>query len=248
MQPLQADASAEFSSIVVPNVVTAQLGYLLRTVLSNGHPTLVIGPTGTGKSVFIRQIIFQDLPQEVFKSIEIAFTAKTSANQTQGMVDAVIDKRRKGIFGPAFGCKQIVFVDDLSMPEVEEYGAQPPIEIIRQLIDNGGWYDLADKTFKTIIDTQVVAAMGPAIGGSNQITPRMIRHFSIIGVCEFGSSTLKTIYSAIMSWYCTSKDQIEEITDLSSAIVQATLEITQFRESVAPDTNEVSLHVQSERL
>ena len=168
---------AEFSSIVVPNVVTAQLGYLEDGAVKWASDTCHRSDRQVYRSSFVKS--YSKTCLRKFSS-PLRLRYRKDKREPDAECNAVIDKRRKGIFGPAFGCRQIVFVDDLSMPEVEEYGAQPPIEIIRQLIDNGGWYDLAEKTFKTIIDTQVVVAMGPAIGGSNQITPRLIRHFSII--------------------------------------------------------------------
>ena len=75
------------------------------------------------------------------------------------------------------GLQVLVFVDDLNMPSPEEYGAQPPLELLRQFMDLGGFYDMKKLNWKDILDVTVVAACGPPGGGRNAISPRLLKHF-----------------------------------------------------------------------
>jgi len=57
------------------------------------------------------------------------------------LIKKLFSRRKKGVYGPTPGKRLVVFVDDLNMPAKEKYGAQPPIEVLRQWIDQGYWFD-----------------------------------------------------------------------------------------------------------
>lgn len=53
-----------------------------------------------------------------------------------------------------------------------------------------GWYDRQDiGEFKTIVDVNIVAAMGPPGGGRNPVTMRLMRHFHYISFTEMEYSS-----------------------------------------------------------
>ena len=147
------------------------------------------------------------------------------ANQSQDIIDAKLDKRRKGVYGPPMGKRAVIFVDDLNMPQLEVYGAQPPIELLRQWMDHGGWYDLKECAFRELVDLQFVAAMGPPGGGRNPVTPRYLRHYNVCWLTDHGPASLERIFGTILKWHL--EPFSAEVKSLTKDIVLCTTRIYQ---------------------
>lgn len=214
---------ATYQSLLVPTIDTVRVNCIVHSLLMHEMPVLCTGDTGTGKTVSLKKLIEGEMDPEKYQSLFLNFSAQTSANQTQDIIDGKLDKRQRGVFGPPIGYKMIIMVDDLNMPKKETYGAQPPIEILRQWMDHGGWYDRKENTFRKLVDLQFVAAMGPPGGGRSQITQRYVRHFTMINLTPFDADSLSVIFGTIMEWFI--KKFSPKVKALAASIVSATIDL-----------------------
>jgi len=121
------------------------------------------------------------------------------------MLELRFEKKRKGVLGAPVNQKLVCFIDDVNMPAREEYGAQPPIELLRQIIDTlehyrkvGGLYDRKKFNFNEIVDMVVVSACGPPGGGRNFVTARYFRHFSMLAIDDPSRSVLSVIFFSVL--------------------------------------------------
>ena len=220
--PYQYDSKLSFSELIIPTKDSICYTHLLDILVRTKKHVLMTGPTGTGKTVNILGHLQGGIPEH-YIPFSIAFSAQTSANQTQDLIDSKCEKRRKGVYGPSAGKEFIIFVDDVNMPMKEEYGAQPPIELLRQWFDNGGWYDRKLLELRKIIDVIFVCACGPPGGGRNHVTARFYRHFNIVNYVEMSDESMGLIFSTILRNFLTPFEN--DLVSFSERIVKATIAV-----------------------
>ncbi|XP_049866243.1 dynein axonemal heavy chain 7-like [Pectinophora gossypiella] len=213
------------NQILVTTLDSVRFLALFQLFVTHQKLVMMVGPTGTGKSSYIVDFLVKKVDTKIYKALIMAFSAQTNCNQTQDIIMGKLDKRRKGMFGPPIGCYCVVFVDDVSMPQAETYGAQPPIEVLRQGIDLGLWYDRKTNVAMHLVDVQFMCAMGKPTPGAKLVTPRFSRHFSFLCIDEFDEDTLKVIFNRIMVWHIENRGFPRDFDSCIFQIVNGTLEV-----------------------
>ena len=93
--------------------------------------------------------------------LNINFSSRTTSMDVQRNLEANVEKRTKDTYGPPMGKRLLVFMDDMNMPQVDEYGTQQPIALLKLLLERGGMYDRGKElNLKNYRDIGFVAAMG----------------------------------------------------------------------------------------
>jgi dynein heavy chain len=211
--------SIPYFQILVPTVDTVRYAYMMNILSKYGKPVLYNGVTGVGKSVMIANTLKENKEVEL---VTIQFSAQTSSKRTQEMIESKLVVRKNVLQAPP-GKKVVLFVDDLNMPEPEEFFAQPPIELLRQLLGYGGFYDVDDKEnfpWKEVQDVTVAAACGP---GRNNVTPRLLRLFHSFYVPEMASESLARIFTCILEGFLEPFN--DNVRGVSKSIVRAAIDL-----------------------
>ncbi|KAL3884515.1 hypothetical protein ACJMK2_024650, partial [Sinanodonta woodiana] len=212
-----------FFEMLVPTVDTVRYGYLLEKLLAVRHSVLYTGETGVGKSVIAKGLLNSIADRTNYVPIFINFSAQTSSKRTQEMIESKLEKKRKTVLGAPRDKRVVIFVDDLNMPKLDTYGSQPPIELLRQFQDFGGFYDRDDLFWREIQDVTLAAACAPPGGGRNNVSPRFIRHFSMFAIPPASEHNLKHMFMQILNGFF--MDFPTAVRQCTEPIVTAAVEI-----------------------
>ena len=219
------DKEKPYFELMVPTIDSCRFGYLMEKLLSTKRSVLFTGETGVGKSVIARDLLLEVANKSNYLPVFLNFSAQTSSNRTQEMIEAKLEKKRKNVLGAPKNKQMIIFIDDLNMPKLDTYGSQPPIELLRQYQDFGGFYSRSEEgmPFIEIKDMTISAACAPPGGGRNPISLRLIRHFCMFSIPSPSDYSLKHIFKSITQGFFS--DFNFAVKGCSDQIVDAAVEI-----------------------
>ncbi len=161
-----------------------------------------------------------------FLPLVITFSAQSSSLKTQETIESRLIKLKGGMFGAPQGKRLVVHIDDVNMPTTEKYGAQPPIELLRQVVDYGGFYDRGTLAWKEIDHITLLCSAAPPGGGRSPTTARFLRHFSLFCVPSPSEAVMKKIFSAIYTGWA-QQGFSQSIVKLADPIVLSTIDLYQ---------------------
>ncbi|KAF5218447.1 dynein heavy chain [Trypanosoma cruzi] len=226
MEEFRYDLAVPYFDILVPTIDTVRYSTLAKLLIQYGKPLLFNGQTGVGKSVIMMDYLRRHKEEQQLSVIVFQFSAQTSSERTQELIESKLKHKRKNILGAPPGRKVVLFIDDLNMPALETFGASPPIELLRQMMGNGGFYDRKVAGFwKHVQDVTVVAACGPPEGGRNPVTARLTRLFHLLHIPTLSDESMKRIFHSILQGFFQAKNFSGEVRDMAKSLVNASVEI-----------------------
>lgn len=216
---------ASYFTMVVPTQDTTRFRYLLEKLMLANHHVLYSGETGVGKSVIMQSFLDDMAKTESFLTSTISYSARTKPCNLNGAFELRLDKKRKNVLGAAAGKRMLFFVENLNMPALEIYGAQPPNEMLRQVIDQGGFYDTSKLFFKHVENVVFAAACAPPGGGRSEVTPRLLRHFHMVWIPNLSTEVMQRIFSSILGGFL--EAELPVMAHLAVPIVDASVQLYQ---------------------
>merc|ERR1711871_78122 len=173
--PIEYESTTPMSTVTVPTPETASITHWMQLLIDRGRPVMLVGNAGCGKTQLVNGMLSTFDPVDKL-SQTINFNFYTNAQLLQQTLTGPLEKKTGTNYGPPGNASMVYFLDDLNLPEVDEYNTQSAISLVRQHMDYGHVWDLTKLQLQNMMKCYYVACMNHT-AGCFTINPRLQRWF-----------------------------------------------------------------------
>ncbi|XP_071445448.1 dynein axonemal heavy chain 3-like [Hetaerina americana] len=225
----------KIGTLLIPTPETARCMHMIQTHIVHKNPLILIGPSGAGKTTYLRNYFIHELSAEEYWMQNVTLTMQITAKETQEIILSQMFRSGKYLYKPPEGRQCVMFIDDLNVPMKDNYESQPPIELLREYLDHKHWFDLEESHPIHLSDILMLGAMRPLSGTRDTLNPRFLSHFSIYYLSPLSEASLNKIYRSMLHTELMNRNFGADIVGSVVAIVNATLKIyTDIKENLLP--------------
>jgi dynein heavy chain len=128
----------DFSNLLVPTMDSTRAIYNLTHMHKQKRAVCMVGGEGTAKTS-TALMFFRTLDPAEMLVKRVNFSSATTPFMCQSTIEVELEKRGGRDFGPPGGKKMTIFIDDISMPEVNAWGDQTTLELVRLVVEYEGF-------------------------------------------------------------------------------------------------------------
>nr|XP_018918133.1 PREDICTED: dynein heavy chain 7, axonemal [Bemisia tabaci] len=222
------DESSNIQQVLVPTVDAARYNYVLDMHIRHGVPALLFGPTGTGKSFYIQNLLTSHLSMEKFVPGVITLSSLSTPKYIQDMIISKLLRYKHKTFGPPSGKRGVLFIDDVHMPLSDQYGTKPAIELLKFLLDYNFVYNLKTKSEMDFHNLVFIASMGSVSSENYSVSLRFLHQFNCFKINSFSDEIITRIFSTLIMAGFRRNGFSTELYPVAVSIISSTLEMYKF--------------------
>ena len=182
-----------FKEIFIPTFDSIKYSIIFQKHINHKKHFLLCSNESTGKTSSLQDLFSNKLP-EMYSTSCFNFTTRMTARKAQKLFLSKLNKTKPGVYGP-FKKFCIHFVDDLNFDNYSDDFPNSAVELIRQYIDHGFWYDSENPKKIFIHDVMFVSAIKKI---NSNICARFLRHFNIYTMHTPGKESMFAIFSNVL--------------------------------------------------